>query len=474
MHKNSAVEEEKPGKNFRRTPKFQLDIPLKKHVLQVALPASAENLLHSSLFLVDTLMIARYGKIPLVAAGIAGVILWRLQMVFGSIDKGTIALAARATGEKNEKKLASTVAQALLLAFGIGVMLTILTPFLARPFLEYMKAEPAVVSAGIPFLTVIGLVFIPRMMLFVISASLRATGDTRTPMWVTLGMNVINIGFNFPLIYGIPAISAIGFAGFGGWGLTGSGVATALSVIFGTAISFWVLFYRHHLINLSLKDFYPDFTVMKSILKISMPSCLEEILISFGFIGFNYLINLLGTDAFAAHTIAVRIESLSFMAGVGFAVAAAALVGQSLGMKNVSRAREAFKVATVYSVVVMSSIAILLAVFADSIVALFSPESAEIGATAALLLIIAAVEQPLLAIGMTLAGGLKGAGDTWPPLISSIICNIFIRVGAAWFFAFPMGLGVYGIYLGTIADWFMRCIFLYIFYKKERWARIKV
>lgn len=452
---------------------FHLDVPLNKRVWQVALPASAENLLHSALFLVDTLLIARYGKVPLVAAGICGVILWRLQMVFGSIDKGTIAMSSRATGEKNSEKLSVTVAQSLILAFIIGLGLTILTPFIARPFLVLMKAEAAVVEAGIPYLVAIGMVFMPRMMLFVISASLRATGDTKTPMWVTLGMNIINAGFNFPLIYGIPAIPALGFAGFAGWGLTGSGIATAFSVVFGMGISLWVLFYRHKIIILNLHHFRPNVPVLKSICRISLPSFIEEILISFGFIAFNYLITNLGTDAFAAHVIAGRLESLSFMAGVGFAIAAAALVGQSLGMKDVNRARDAFRLTTKYSVVIMSIIAVFLAVLSPYIVNLFKPENLEIENMAAMLLVIAAVEQPLLAIGMTLSGGLKGAGDTWPPLISSLVCNIIIRVGAAWFFAGPMGYGVYGIYLGTIADWFSRCVFLYIFYKKERWTRIR-
>jgi len=236
----------------------------------------------------------------------------------------------------------------------------------------------------------------------------------------------------------------------------------------------WVVLSGRAAYQLRWSYFRPNFQVLKTLLRVSFPSFIEETLISFGFLVFFRFIAILGTTALAAHAIASRIEALSFMAGVGFAVAAAALVGQALGRKDVNQARDAFRISTKYCVVLMSAVAVGLVLLAGPIVSLFAPGQPEIQEIAALLVVIAAIEQPLLGIGMTLGGGLRGAGDTVNPMISTLICSIGIRIGASYFFAFTLGYGIYGIYLGTMVDWLGRSVFLYLFFRWERWTRIKL
>jgi len=447
---------------------------LQRRVWNLAIPAIGENLLLTSLMLVDTLMIARYGPVALAAAAMAGVIVWRSQMTFGCIDRGTMAMAARCAGSGDHERLAKSVAQSMLVATVIGIIMGAACWFGAPHFLRWMKGDPDVVVAGTPYLVIIGLASVPRMLFSVASASLRATGDTRSPMWITLWMNILNILFNFPLIYGIPAIAALGFDGFPGLGLTGSGISTAISLTFATVAACWLAVSGRAMYHLQWHHFKPDLPILRTLIRISFPSFAEEALISFGFLIFFRFIAVLGTTALAAHAISTRIEALSFMAGVGFAIAAATLVGQALGRKDLDQARLAFKISTKYCVLLMSIVAIGLILFADPIVGLFAPDNLEIREMAAILLIIAAIEQPLLGIGMTIGGGLRGAGDTVTPMISSLICNIGIRVGASYYFAFILGWGIYGIYLGTVVDWLVRAVFLYGFFRWERWTRIKI
>ncbi len=447
---------------------------MKRRVLKVALPAIGENLLLTSLMMVDTLMIARFGPVALAAAAMAGIIIWRAQMTFGCIDKGTMALTSRYYGAGDIERAARGVAQSILVALVIGSGMAVAAWLGAPLFLRWMKADDAVLAAGTPYLVIIGIASVPRMLFAVIGTSLRATGDTHTPMWITLWMNVLNIILNFPLIYGIPAIPGIGFDGTPGLGLTGSGISTAIALLFSAVAVSWVVVSGRAVYRLKWSYFRPDLSLIKTLLRVSFPSFIEEGLISFGFLAFFRFIAVLGTTALAAHAIASRIEALSFMAGVGFAVAAAALVGQALGRKNLAEAYEAFRISTKYSVAVMSVIAVGLIVLSGPIVSLFAPGEFEIQEMAALLVVIAAIEQPLLGISMTLGGGLRGAGDTVTPMISTLVCSIGIRVGASYWFAFPMGYGIYGIYFGTMADWLVRSLLLYLFFRWERWTRIKL
>jgi putative MATE family efflux protein len=447
---------------------------LKRRVWHIALPAIGENVLHTSLMMVDTFMIGRYGPIALAAAAISGVIVWRAQMTFACLDRGSMAMVARAHGARDPEKASRAVAQAIVLGVIIGLFVALFGVMFAPQLLYAMKAEPDVVRAGTPYLQILAVATLPRIVFAVVAASLRATGDTRFPMWVSLYMNILNICFNIPLIFGIPAIAALGFSGWGGLGLTGSGISTAISILFAAVMVSWKAFSGRGAFHMRREHFRIDLTTIRTLVRISIPSFAEEALLSIGFLIFFRFIAVLGTNALAAHSISTRIEALSFMAGLGFTVAAAALVGQSLGQKNIDLARHAFKISTKYCVAMMSVIAIGLIYFAEPIVRAFAPGQPDITEMAAVLLVIAAIEQPLLGIGMTITGGLRGAGDTLTPMFSSIICGIGIRVGAAYLLAFPMGYGIYGIYMGTIIDWLVRAMFLYWFFRLERWAHIKL
>lgn len=447
---------------------------LKRRVWYIAIPAIGENLLHTSLMMVDTLMVGRYGPMALAAAAISSVIIWRAQMTFACLDRGTMAMVARATGARQPENASRAVAQAINLGAVIGVIVAVLGVIFAQQLLLAMKAEPAVAKLGTAYLQILAVATLPRIIFAVVAASLRATGDTRFPMWVSLYMNFLNIGFNFPLIFGLPAMPAIGFGGWEGLGLTGSGISTAISILFAAVMVTWKATSAKGTFQLHLRHFRPHWPTLKTLIRISVPTFIEEAVLSVGFLIFIGFMAVLGTNEVAAHSIASRLEALSFMAGLGFTVAAAALVGQSLGERNVEMARQAFKISTKYCVGLMSVAAVVLIYFAEPIVSAFAPGQPRVTEMASILLIIAALEQPVLAIGMTVGGGLRGAGDTLTPMFSSLICGVGLRVGAAYFCAFHLGWGIYGIYVGSMVDWIVRSAFLYWFFRLERWARIKI
>jgi putative MATE family efflux protein len=440
---------------------------LARQVWKLAIPATGENLLQTALLIVDTAMIAPFGTVALAASSISGVILWRAHMTFGCVERGTTALVARFAGEKAPEKAAQTVAQSIVMALLVGSAMTVFGLLLAPWLLRVMGAKPDVVRAGVPFLQIILLASVPRMIFYVVGASLRGTGDTRTPMWVSLWMNVTNIAFNFIFIYGIPGIIR-------GRGLTGSAISTALSLTMGAGILLIFAMKGKGFYQIRLAHFSPQWALIGRMLRIAWPSLLEELIITAGYLGFFGFIASFGTDTIAAHTVATGVASLSFMTGVGFAVAAATLVGQSLGQQNIPRARMAFMISAQRCVAVMSVIAIGLVLFGGYITRAFIYDNPEIERMALILLWIAALEQPLLGFCITLGGGLRGAGDTYHPMLTSLVGSAFVRVLACYILAFPLGLGIYGIYWGTVIDWLVRAGVLYYFYKRGHWSRIRI
>jgi len=207
--------------------------------------------------------------------------------------------------------------------------------------------------------------------------------------------------------------------------------------------------------------------------RLSVPGFVDEVIVTVGFLVFISYIARLGTVALAAHTLAVRIESLSFMVGFGFTIACSTLVGQSLGAGRPDEAHLAFRLATRWSMACMSAIAVLLIVWGRGLLAVFGP-AADVHDLAYALLIIAAVEQPLMGIGFALVGGLRGAGDTVSPMVVSFVGNVLVRVFVVYWLAFGLGWGVYGVYLGTVLDWAVRSVLCLAAFRHGRWLTVRL
>jgi len=434
-------------------------------ILRLATPAVAENLLQTLLLMVDTLMVAYYGSVPIAAAAAAGMLLWRLHMTLGCIERGTTAIVARRWGEGSREQAAHACGQSIVMAGIIGTLLTVVGIAWTPEMLRAIQTPEETLVVAVPYMRIVLAASIARMIFFVGAASMRAIGNTAAPMWIALGMNASNIFFNYLLIYGK--------WGFPELKLLGSGISTAIALVLAAmAVVVYITSSRHGL-GLRLRHLRLSRRTLVTMWRISLPSFAEELIISIGFLVFFSFVTRLGTLALAAHALATRLESLSFMAGVGFSTAAATLVGQALGLPSVPLARQAFRRTTALAVAVMSFVAAALVVAGRPLLSLFCRET-DVVELAYLILLIAAVEQPLLGIAMTLSGGLRGAGETVSPMLASLLGNLMVRIGAAYILAFPMGLGIFGIVLGTIVDWLVRCTILYFGYRKEKWARIEL
>lgn len=441
---------------------------LDRRVLGLAIPAIAENLLQTSLIVMDTVMIKQAdptSPIPLAAAALAGSLMWRGQMTVGCVEKGTSALAARAIGAGDPERAARAVGQSLVLAVAAGLALTVVGVGLAPWLMRAVGASPEVAAAGVPFLRVVMAASVARMLFGVAAAGLRAAGDTRTPMWITLAMNAVNLAGNYALIGG--------HWGFPRMGLTGSAVATALGIVAAAAAALAAVAAGRGGFRVAPRHLRPDRATMAALLRVAAPSFAEEVIVSVGFLGATAAIASLGTAAVAAHTVAMRVEALSYMGGFGFAVAAATMVGQSLGAGDVAGARAALRRCVWYCVGLMSAVAVGLILGGHHVVDWFSPEDGATPALAGTLLLICALEQPLMAHFMTIGGGLRGAGDTLTPMAVSLWGNVIVRL-ALCHLALARGWGIEGIYWLVVADWLTRCLAIQWAFASGRWARVRV
>ncbi|MBM4067183.1 MAG: MATE family efflux transporter, partial [Planctomycetes bacterium] len=203
------------------------------------------------------------------------------------------------------------------------------------------------------------------------------------------------------------------------------------------------------------------------------PAAIDAFLTQMGFLFFTKIVTILGTVSLAAHQIAVRIESISFMPGFALAVSTATLVGQSLGAKDVNLALLSMRRSCYFAMALMGFFALIFLIFPAQMAMMFKPEPSVLS-LAVICVMIAALEQPALAIYMVYSGGLRGAGDTISPMIITIVGTLCFHVPVSYLFGITLGWGLAGVWFGSALDWICRAIAIYILYRSGRWKRVRV
>lgn len=439
----------------------------RSEILRLAWPAIVENLLHTMVGIVDTAMVGRLGAGALAAVGLGNQVNQLGLTVFSALATGSTALVARHVGAGEQDRARAVARQSLVL--GLFVSGTVMLIFLAaaRGVLGvlFRRAEAAVLAEAAGYVRIVSLAMILNFFLIVINAVLRGAGDTKTPMQITALVNVINVVVNALFIYGLGPFPALGVAG--------AAVGTAVAQACGGLLALWVLL-RNRLLPVRLTDsFRPDSEVIRRITSIGVPAGVEQGMLRVGQLIYTMIISSLGTVPYAAHQVALNAESLSFMPGAGFGVAATTLVGQNLGAGRPGDAEKAGRITRSLGMLVMSSMGLIFFLFPAPIVRIFSHDP-EVLAQAVVCLRLVALAQPSLAVWMILAGGLRGAGDTRAIMKMVMVSFMGVRLGLAYVLSLRLGLGLTGAWIGMVADLFLRSLLIQRRFSRGGWKLIKV
>jgi putative MATE family efflux protein len=439
---------------------------LNKNIIKLALPAALENVLHMAVFIVDIIMIGRLGTAPVAAVGLAGALSFIIAMIFTALNVGTTALVARNFGARQKDEAREVAGQSILISLVFGLTISPFIFYFADNILILMSAEESVVGTGfqIPQNSAEFLIF--RLIILTGTSIFRGAGDTRTPMVITLVTNCVNILFNWLLIFGIWIFPRMEVAG-AAW-------ATSIAYTVGASLIFYKLLSRKSILTISFRNIVAvKRSIIKRILRISLPATLDASLTQMGYLFLIKIIAMLGTVSLAAHQIAIRIEAISFMPGFALAVATATIVGQSLGAGKPELARLSMRKNCQIALAMMGFFAFIFLAFAKPMAMVFHPEQ-DVLALSAYCVMIAALEQPALAIYMVYSGGLRGAGDTLSPMIITIVGTLCFHLPVAYVFGIVLEWGLAGIWFGAALDWILRSIAVYILFRRGRWRRIKV
>ena len=435
---------------------------LAARVLNLAWPASVEQLIGNSILFADVLFVSRLGSEALAGVGLCATLIFTFASIHNSVAIAATTVVAQAKGARRydlaERGAAQSIMLAVLLGAGSGVAGVLLSDWA----MTKMGTEGLVKACGLTYMTPVLL----ASPLFAIAMAgggiLRGVGDTRTPMIFTLVSNATKIFLSWTLVFGK--------LGFPNLGVRGAALATVVCYGLNAILISAKLFHGFDSMRLRVGSFRPDRDLLAKILKLWLPVSLELLIMRAGFVFYMRVVSALGTVALAANQIAMRLESMTLSIAFGFTAAATTLVGQAVGRRDLVDAKRSTHATARLSLASMCVMTVVLILLRFRAVDMFTP-GAGVRDPAIVCLVIAAFELLPLGFIFTFSGSLRGSGDTLSPMIVALVGTFVFRLPLVYLLGLKSGLGLPGIWLGTILDWIGRSIVIYLIYRTGRWKR---
>lgn len=432
-------------------------------VLRIAMPAVFEMTLYTMIGVFDTMMVGQYGgDLAVSSVGLSTETIYTFSniLVANGISVGISSLVARKVGAKKDNHAEEYATLGFLFAFIISLFTWLILFFFSTHLFKAIGTQQNIITTATPFIKIASIGIFFSMLMNSLNASIRGCGNTKTPLIASLIVTIINLALDYVLIFGKFGAPSLG--------VTGSGIATCTAQILGFI---FILFYMIKYAKIKVRFKYIreiNFDMVNSFLRLSIPSSMQEGAFSISRLISNFFIVALGSLAFAANQITTSIESISFMPGWGFAIAATTLVGQKIGEKNYKNAKEYAYASLFLGTLVMLICSAMFLLIPNQLVSLFINSSAhKVVKEGTLCVMIASIEQPFIALSMIAGGILKGAGDTKTPFKVSMISSWIIRMPLMFIFIHIMKLSVIYVWIITSIQWIFDGTLIFILFIKK-------
>jgi MATE family multidrug resistance protein len=438
-----------------------------REIVTLATPVVISKLSFTAMAIVDTAMVGRLGPSEQAGVGIATTFMFTLY-VFGLGLVGVVnTFVSQHHGAGHPGRCGVVLGHGLRLATAIGAC-TFVALLLSRPLFELAGLSAEVGERGYSYMfwRIMGL---PGVFWYwAYNGYLEGLGETGTPMRITLAANVVNIAGDYLLIFGpVP---------FPAFGVEGAGMATAASNLFMLACFAVVIHRRRGPYGAfgARRIFAPlERALLARMLRVGLPMGVQFFAQVGAFLAFSVMVGWVGDPPLAAHQVALRLWSVSFMTAWGVSVAATTLVGRHQGEGRSDLAADAGQRAIRLVLWFTLAVALVYALIPDLLAGLFTsfPEVATLATT---LVYVCAATQVLDGINIVSYGALKGAGDTRWPLWLVIVTDWLVGIPLVYALTIVAGLGVLGAWLGIGVVLLGQATAMYLRFRGGKWREIEV
>ncbi len=439
----------------------------------LSLPSILANASAMVMHFIDAAMVGQLGADDSASVGLMGTTSWLFEGVLSAFAAGYAVQVAHLLGAKRNVDARQVVRQAIVVCLIFSLLLAGLGLLLCKPLPVWLGAEAHIrPNATLYFGTF--MLFVPFFMVDIVASSmLRSSGNMRIPSILNILMCVLDVIFNFLLIFPTRDVNIMGHAMTipgAGLGVVGAALGTASAGLVISLLMAYYLVFRSNELRLTIDrgSFKPTWVTFKKAIGISTPMGLQHIMMCSALIVITGIVAPLGSIALAANSFGITAESLCYMSGYGIADAATTLIGQSMGAGRKQLTRSLAWINVLSGMTIMGLMAVLMYVFAPQLMGLMSPvpEVVELGARC---LRVEAWAEPLFAASIIGYGVFVGAGYTLVPCGINLVSLWIVRLGLSAILVTTMGL--YGVWMAMSIELCFRGIVYLLWLASKRWMK---
>src|SRR5580704_16778961 len=438
---------------------------LNRAILLLAVPMVLEMVLESLFAVVDVFWVGRLGANAVATVGLTESMLTLVFSVAMGLSLSTTAMVARRIGEKDPEGAAVAGVQAIALGLMLSLAIGLPCGLFAPNLLRWMGASAEIIATGSGYTRICLGGSFAVLLLFLNNAIFRGAGDAAIAMRLLWISNIINLILDPCLIFGLGPFPRLGVTG------------AALATFIGRSIGVLYQFYRlargterlaslaHHL-GLNL-------VILWRLIRVSITGILQFAIANTSWIALVRIVSTFGAAALAGYTIAIRILIFVILPSWGLSNAAATLVGQNLGAGKPDRAEASVWRTGFYNMLFLGGVGVLMILFAQPIIRLFTHDP-EVIPLAASSLRILSYGNIGYAYGMIMLQAFNGAGDTVTPTWVNLFGFWFLEIPLAYWLAIPMGLRSKGAYFSIVIAEGAIALAGVILFRRGRWKHQRI
>lgn len=436
-----------------------------KTLKKLILPLIIEQILIMAVGVADTVMVSYAGEVAISGVGLVDMFNNLIITVLAAIDAGGAIIVSQYIGNKDRKNANKASSQLLTITIVIATVIMLVCLVFHRILLStfFGAIEMDVMKAATTYFLISAISF-PFLGVYNSAAALyRSMEKTRTTMYVSILMNIINVVGNYIGVFILHA------------GVAGVAVPTLISRIVAAIIMFALSLNSSNLVYVKIKNVFAwNQEMISRILKIAVPNGIENGLFTLGRVLVTSIVALFGTSQIAANSVAGSIDQIAVVVVNAINLGIVVVVGQCIGANDYEQAKYYIKKLMKISYIVTGIIGSAVILLLPWILNLYSLSSEARNLTFILVIMHNIIATALHPTAFVLPNGLRAAGDVKFSMVVGIVSMILFRLGAAVLFGIIFNLGIIGVWIAMGSDWLCRSVCFVIRFIKGKWRQFKV
>lgn len=446
-----------------------------KIVLRLSIPAIMAQITSIAMQYIDAAMVGNLGAAASASIGLVSTTTWLIGGLCISAATGFSVQAAQLIGAGRADEARSVFKQSVIIALIFSICLSAAAVSISGVLPVWLGGNDEIRFNSSKYFLIYACALPATQFRQLSGSMLQCSGDMRTPSILNIMLCVLDVIFNFLLIFPTRIVSVFGisFTVFGaGMGVSGAALGTALAEVCTALCMLYAACIRSEELSFKLGGSWAlKKQCIKTAAKIAVPAAFEHTVMCSAYVASTLIVAPLGTVSVAANSLAVTAESFCYMPGYGIGSAATTLVGQSIGSENYTLARQFARTAVLLGVALMSLTAIIMFFVAPWMFSVLTPAE-EVRILGTQVLRIEAFAEPLYAASIVCAGALRGAGDTFVPSILNLVSMWGIRISASVILVPHFGL--HGVWIAMCGELCIRGILFLIRLFREKWLKNRI